>query len=109
MEIAVFISCNGCLALCESKHGNRLLTGLQILLLIALAGLKENEGDIVCREHRMLHGPNGNGYDISLHLDDRDMLFPGGVRRVGDEFLLLSLRCSRGLSWMVMLPQVLHL
>ena len=97
VEIAVFISCNGCLALCESKYGDWLLAGLKVLLLIPLAGLKENEGDIVCRKHRMLHGPDGNGHGVPVHLDDRDMLFPGGVRRVGDEFLLVVAEVLKGL------------
>ena len=85
VEIAVFIGGDNGLALCQCKNRLGLLTGLQVLLLIALAGLENDEGDVVGVQHGMRNGADLNPDAAAVCLDHGDMLFTGGVGGVGNE------------------------
>ena len=86
MQIAEFICCDRSIALCQCKNRLGLLTGLQILLLIALAGLENDEGDVVGIQHGMRNGADFDLDTVAVRLDDGDMLLTGGVGNVVGSF-----------------------
>ena len=79
MEIAVGVCRLKFFAVAQREASHRLVAGLQYLALIALIGADRDPLDIMLGSHRVSDLADRNDYLTVFDLDDRHMLFDGGV------------------------------
>jgi len=89
VEITVGIHSLHLIIRTDHKLCLRLLAWLQFLSLIALLGRKSNPLYVMLGKHGVLRGTNGDRYLLTIHLDNRDMLFNRCIRGIGLQFLHL--------------------
>ena len=89
VEIAVFIGSDNFVAGCESKDGNRLFSGLQLLALTPFLRLQQDPLNVVGLQHGMLCGADRDSDELPVHTDHRDMLFTCRIGGVGFDGLHL--------------------
>ena len=96
VEIAVLIGGYGLVAFGDDKLSHRSLIRLQIYLLIALLGLKNDPLDIVDILHGMGHAADGDSDLIAVHLNFGDVLFNCAVAGAGDKLAHLLAAADYG-------------
>ena len=99
-QIAEFVNCNCLFPACQSKLSLRLLTGLQVFDLDAFIGLKADELDIVCFEHRVYRRTDLDLHDVPVDSDLGNMLLDRCIRSICNElfhWLSAALRGAPGL------------